>query len=89
MRKKLTKCLKEELRALALTTRARLNLTQREMSDKLYMSECGYSEIETGVYMCGTLTSILLLAEQEDPKTCLNEIMQKFQKEYEKEYEKV
>ncbi len=88
MRKLLTKSLKEELRALALTTRARLNLTQREMSDKLHMSECGYSDIETGIYMCGTLTTVLLLAEQEDPKACLDEIVKKFQLEYDKEYEK-
>ena len=38
----------EELRILAIKTRDRLNLTQREMGERLQMSESSYSDIETG-----------------------------------------
>ena len=70
--------LKQELRFLAIETRARLNLTQRRMSDLLDMSETSYSDIETGVYMCGTLTAVLLLMEHEDPKAYLSKLKEKF-----------
>ena len=39
----------EEFRFLAIKTRERLRLTQREMSDRLQMSESSYSDIERGV----------------------------------------
>ncbi len=77
--------LKEELRVLALKTRYRLGLTQGRMAERLAMSETSYSDIETGIYMCGTLTTILLLQEQDDPNEFLRELKAKFEKLYEKE----
>lgn len=71
MRHIIEKELKEELRVLALTLRDQLNLTQSKMAEKLIMTDNSYSNIETGENMCGTLTTILLLAELEDPKTYL------------------
>ncbi|MBQ7922895.1 MAG: helix-turn-helix domain-containing protein [Clostridia bacterium] len=74
MRHNIEKALKEELRTLALTLRDRLNLTQSKMAEKLIMTDRSYSDIETGENMCGTLTTILLLAELDDPKTYLQEL---------------
>ena len=70
----------EELRFLAIKTRERLNLTQKEMSEILQMSESSYSDIETGKNNCGTLTTFLLLSIQEDPKHFLNDVNAEFQK---------
>ena len=75
--------LKNELRMLAILTRDRLGLTQREMAERLEMSENSYSDIETGVYMCGTLTAILLLMEQEDSNAFLQALALAFAKQYE------
>lgn len=75
--------LKDELRLLAIRTRDRLDLTQREMAERLEMSESSYSDIETGVYMCGTLTAMLLLLMQEDPRTFLQALDEAFAKQYE------
>lgn len=72
----------EELRFLAIKTRAHLHLTQREMSEMLQMSESSYSDIETGKYKCGTLTAVLLLAIQEEPTHFLNTLKKKFQTWY-------
>ncbi len=58
----------EEYRYLAIETRDRINLTQKEMGERLYMSESSYSDIETGETNCaGTLTATLLLGMQNDP----------------------
>ena len=85
MRKEKETVLKESLRSLALKTRDHLDLTQRDMAEKLSMSETAYSDIETGAYMCGTLTTVLLLIEQDDPQKFLNEMKEKFEELYEKE----
>ncbi len=74
--------MKEELRLLALKTRAQMHLTQREMAERLEMSETSYSNIETGAYMCGTLTTVLLLSEQSNATDFLNEIKEKFKQQY-------
>ena len=81
--------LKQELRFLAIETRNRLNLTQREMAALLDMSETSYSDIETGVYKCGTLTTVLLLMEQEDPTIFLLGLKEKFIELYNKEMQPV
>ena len=81
--------LKEELRVLALKTRDRMQLTQNSMAELLAMSENSYSDIETGTYMCGTLTTVLLLMEQEKPETFLAELHGKFQKLYEEELRRI
>ena len=77
--------LKKDLRELALKTREQLHITQKEMSELLSMNEKSYSDIETGVYMCGTLTCVLLLMIQDDPRIFLNQLKVEFAKEYEKE----
>ena len=62
IRNDLTTILGEELRFLAIQTRQRLNLTQKEMGERLHMSYSNYSDIETGqIECCSTLTAILLL----------------------------
>lgn len=75
----------EELRILAIKTRDRLNLTQREMGERLQMSESSYSDIETGKYRCGALTMLLLLEMQDDTDDFINTINDRFQKWYKKE----
>ena len=85
IRDDLTQILGEELRFLAIKTRERLNLTQKEMSEILHMSESSYSDIETGKSNCGTLTTVLLLSIQEDPTNFLSTVNVEFQKWYAKE----
>ena len=85
IRDDLTQILGEELRFLAIKTRERLNLTQKEMSEMLHMSESSYSDIETGRNNCGTLTAVLLLSIQENPTHFLNSLNEEFQKWYDGE----
>lgn len=85
IRDDLTQILGEELRFLAIKTRERLNLTQKEMSEILHMSESSYSDIETGKSNCGTLTTVLLLSIQKDPTHFLSTVNVEFQKWYAKE----
>ena len=75
----------EEFRFLAIRTRERLHITQREMSDRLQMSESSYSDIERGVYNCSTLSAVLLLNMQDDPICILNTVNEKFREWYERE----
>ena len=75
----------EEFRFLAIKTRERLRLTQREMSDRLQMSESSYSDIERGVYKCSALSVILLLNMQDDSVCTLNTVNEKFREWYERE----
>ena len=89
MRDKVERILKQELRFLALKTRNRLELTQKQMSELLFMNEKSYSDIETGVYMCGTLTCIILIMMQEDPNTCLQNLRQQIDKVYDEEMQVV
>ena len=85
MRYELEKILGEELRYLAIETRERLHITQREMGELLQMSESSYSDIETGRSSCGALTEILLLHIQDDPRIVLQKISARFQAYYSKE----
>ena len=66
-----------------------MHLTQNEMGKKLEMSESSYSDIETGKTMCGTLTAILLLNMQDDPRTFFSHLKIEFAKQYEKEMQPV
>ena len=75
----------EEFRFLAIKTRERLHLTQREMSDRLQMSESSYSDIERGINNPSALTAVLLLNMQEDPNRLLNTVRGKFREWYERE----
>ena len=85
MRHEKEEILKEELRVLAIVTRDRLHLKQREMAKSLEMSESSYSDIETGRTMCGTLTAVLLLAMQKEPSVFLAHVSARFEQKYEKE----
>ena len=89
MRHEKEKLLKEELRILAITTRDRLGLTQKEMGRRLAMSESCYSDIETGRAMCSTLTAVILLDMQDDPRQFIFAVEAKFQEQYEKEMEAI
>ena len=89
MRDKVERILKQELRFLALKTRNRLELTQKQMSELLFMNEKSYSDIETGVYMCGTLTCIILIMMQEDPNAFLQNLRPQIDKVYDEEMQVV
>lgn len=80
MRQELNNILGEELRFLALETRAQLGCTQKEMGERLYMSESSYSDIETGRNHCGMLTAMMLLDMQDDPKKFLQKVEGKIAK---------
>ena len=84
MRDEMEEFLKGELRILATRTRDRLNYKQKKMAEALVMSDSSYSDIETGEYMCGTLTAILLLMAQPDPNEYLKTLEGKFQGLYDR-----
>lgn len=85
IREDLETILGEEFRFLAIKTRERLQLTQKEMSDRLQMSDSSYSDIERGINNPSALTAVLLLNMQEDPNFFLNTVNEKFQEWYERE----
>jgi len=89
MRQEFKKILGYELRFLAIETRDKLNLTQKEMGIKLHMSESSYSDLENGRFVCGALTTILLLNMQEDPNAFLKKTNEKFAKWYENEMQEI
>ena len=90
MRQEYEKILGEELRYLAIETRERLDLTQKEMGERLEMGESSYSDIETGETICASaLTETLLLEMQDDPRIFLNRISKRMSKRYEKELQPV
>ena len=90
IRNDLTTILGEELRFLAIQTRERLNLTQKEMGERLHMSYSNYSDIETGqIECCSALTAILLLNMQDDPNTFIYDVSIKFQRWYDREMQPV
>ena len=84
MRNEKEHLLKNELRLLALKTRYDLGITQKEMARHLSMAENSYADIESGEYMCGTLTTVLLLSMQSDPSIFLDNIKIKFSEQYER-----
>lgn len=82
MRQEFERILGEELRYLAIETRDRLKLTQKEMSERLQMGESSYSDVETGETVCASaLTAILLLRMQEDPNVFLERVAERLAKE--------
>ena len=90
IRNDLTTILGEDLRFLAIQTRQRLNLTQKEMGERLYMSYSNYSDIETGqIECCSTLTAMLLLSMQDDPNAFVSDVIIKFHRWYEREMQPV
>lgn len=90
MRQEYERILGEELRYLAIETRERLDLTQKEMGERLQMGESSYSDIETGETICASaVTETLLLQMQDDPKIFLDRVSQRFAEHYEKEMQPV
>ena len=80
MRQEFEKILGEELRYLAIETRERLGLTQREMGEELQMGEGSYSELERGETFCASaLTAILLLKMQDTPNGFLNRVAKRYE----------
>ena len=75
----------EDLRILAIRTRDRLGLTQREMGERLHMSESSYSDIETGRSYCSMPTSMYLLDMQEDHGAFIHNSVKKATAQEEKE----
>ncbi len=59
------------------------------MSARLMMSESSYSDIETGVSGCGTLTVTLLLEEQDDPCVFLDHLKKRFDELFEREMQPI
>ena len=85
MRQEKDKIIKTVFRTLALKTRERLDLTQKEMANRLDMCERSYFDIEAGKTKCGTLTVLLLLMELEDPRGFLLDLKAAFESEYERQ----
>ena len=85
MRQEKDKIIKTVFRTLALKTRERLDLTQKEMANRLDMCERSYFDIEAGKTKCGTLTVLLLLMELEDPRGFLLDLKAAFDAEYERQ----
>ena len=81
MRQEFERILGEELRYLAIETRDRLGLTQKEMGEELQMGETSYSELERGETICASaLTETLLLCMQNNPDEFLNRVSERFEK---------
>lgn len=78
MKNEMHELLKEKFRTLVIRMGDLLRLTQKEMANRLVMSESSYSDIETGKAMCGTLTAILRLQPQDDPNTNLHQLQDQF-----------
>ncbi len=86
MRQELKTILGEALRYLAIATRERKKLTQKDMGLLLQMSESSYSGIETGATKCvSTLTATILLHMQDDPTAFLKMTQERFRTCFEKE----
>lgn len=85
IRERMEQVLKAELRALALKTRAEMNLTQEKMGSRYVMSGDSFGDIESGEYMCGALTEFLLLRDQADLTSIFEEIGAKLDKIREEE----
>ncbi len=80
MRQELYNAFGEDLRILAIETRDRLNLTQKEIGKQLLMSESSYSDLETGETVCASaLTETLLLTMQKHPSVFLNRVAERFE----------
>ena len=77
--------MKKELRNLLLETREQSGLKQKEMAAALVMSDTAYSEKERGCNMCGTLTTVLLLASRSDASEVLKNLHQKLLEAYARE----
>ncbi len=89
MQQEIYTSLGENLRILAIRTRDRLGLTQKEMGEKLHMSESSYSDIETGRSYCSMPTAMYLLDMQEDPGAFIHKSVKKATAQEEKELQPV
>ncbi len=80
MREDMEATLKKELRAAAISERQRLGITQEKMAENLFMSTRSYSDIECGITLCGSLTTVLLLIQMPDPNKFLRDLRFEFSK---------
>ena len=64
----------KELHTLLLRTRDRLGLTQAQMAIRYAMAKNTYSDLEAEKHGFGTLTTVLLLKDQEDPGAVLDKL---------------
>lgn len=72
-------CLNKELHTLLILTRDRLGLTQAAMAKRYFMAKNTYSNLEGVKHGFGSLTTTLLLRDQEDPKQVLEELAVKME----------
>lgn len=77
MRKVYTTVFKQCFRAYLLQTRNTLGLTQRQMSEKLNISERAYANLESGQSCCNTMTFIFFLLSCTDDYSELLEDLRK------------
>ena len=82
-REQMEHLMKHELHTMLLRTRQNLDLTQNKMAEHYVMSNTSYSELERGKTSCGTLTMLLLLNDQEDPRATLQNLVKKLYEEIE------
>ena len=75
-RRQMQKVLKRNLHVLLLRTRDHMGLKQYEMAEHYVMSNTSYSDLERGKTSCGTLTLLLLLHDQDDPKAALDALIE-------------
>ena len=75
-RKQMQEIMKQNLHVLLLRTRDHMGLKQHEMAKHYAMSNTSYSDLERGVSSCGSLTLLLLLHDQEDPKAVVDMLVE-------------
>lgn len=61
MRKTYHTILKAQFHAQLIRARVRLDLTQAEMAERLYMDDRSYSDLDTGKSCCSAVTLALFL----------------------------
>lgn len=74
-RRQMQETLKQNLHVLLLRTRDQMGLKQHEMAEHYAMSNTSYSDLERGKTSCGTLTVLLLLHDQDDPKAVIDTLI--------------
>ena len=74
MRQEFERILGEELRYLAIETRDRLGLTQKEMGEELQMGEGSYSELERGETLCASALTAIFAVKNAGSSQCVSEL---------------
>ncbi len=89
VRQEMETLLRTEAHLLAIHTRNKLDITQKQMAEILVMSESSCSDIETGHFGCCPLTLVRLLALQDDPADSIRRLNEKLEKIYQQEVQPV